>query len=78
VLVDILQKHLSNPPLIKGCRVASWAASLPEEEQQGLATLQTKAVNVADLYRDLSVVSLPFKLTAFRSHMKGYCACPKK
>ena len=78
MLVDILQKHLSKPPLVKGCIVASWAAGLPEEEQQALTTLQTKSVIVADLYRDLSVVSLPFKLTAFRSHMKGYCACPKK
>jgi hypothetical protein len=78
VLVDILQKHLSKPPLVKGCIVASWAADLSEEEQQVLSNLQTKAVIVADLYRDLSVANLPFKLTAFRSHMKGYCACPKK
>ena len=78
MLVDILQKHLLNPPRVEGCIVASWATDLPEEEQQALTALQTKAVNVAELYRDLRVVSLPFKLTAFRSHMKGYCACPKK
>lgn len=78
MLVDILQKHLSKPPLVKGCIVASWAADLPEEEQQALTDLQTKAVVIADLYRDLRAAGVPFKLTAFRSHMRGYCACPKK
>jgi hypothetical protein len=78
VLVDILQKHLSKPQLVEGCIVASWAADLPEEEQQALADLQTKAVVIADLYRDLNAAGVPFKLTAFRSHMRGYCGCPKK
>ena len=78
MLVDILQKHLLKPPLVEGCIVASWAADLPEEEQQALIELQTKAVVIADLYRDLRAAGVPFKLTAFRSHMRGYCACPKK
>lgn len=78
MLVDILQKHLSKTSLVDGCIVASWAADLPEEEQQALIDLQTKAVVIADLYRDLRAAGVPFKLTAFRSHMRGYCACPKK
>jgi hypothetical protein len=42
-----------------------------------LEDLKTKAVIIADLYRDLRAAGVPFKLTAFRSHMRGYCACPK-
>ncbi len=74
---SILQKHLAAPHLSRGCVVAVWAAGLPDEEQDALNDLKTKAVVVADLYRDLRAAGVPFKLTAFRSHMRGYCACPK-
>lgn len=74
---SILQKHLAAPRLYRGCVVAVWASELPKEEQTALEDLKTKAVVVADLYRDLRAAGVPFKLTAFRSHMRGYCACPK-
>jgi hypothetical protein len=74
---SILQKHLTAPHLSRGCVVAVWAAGLPNEDQDALNDLKTKAVVVADLYRDLRAAGVPFKLTAFRSHMRGYCACPK-
>jgi hypothetical protein len=74
---SILQKHLTAPRLYGGCVVAVWASNLPNEEQDALNDLKTKAVVIADLYRDLRAAGVPFKLTAFRSHMRGYCACPK-
>lgn len=76
---DILQKHLERNPISEGCIVSSWIDDLPIEEQELIRTLQeTKSVVVAALYKDLrSTENIPFKLTAFRSHMKGYCSCPK-
>ena len=64
------------------CSVAKWIETLDEEDKN--AFLQLKAelnknnryINVASLFQSLSnKTSVPFKLTAFRSHMQGYCTC---
>ena len=68
-------KHVYRDKKMKGG--VFWNEKLPKEEQTALDDLKTKAVVVADLYRDLRAAGVPFKLTAFRSHMRGYCACPK-
>ncbi|CAB4174696.1 hypothetical protein UFOVP965_69 [uncultured Caudovirales phage] len=77
-MLDILQKHINQSVKVE-CIVAKWVNVLPEEEQQALEKLRTSYSTVyTDLYRDLSnSVVLPFRITAFRSHMKGYCACQK-
>jgi hypothetical protein len=76
-MLDILQKHLDGPTV--GCVVDEWISTLSKEEQVIFEQLKASKVTVfADLYRDLSTTTeLPFKLTAFRSHMKGYCTCQK-
>lgn len=76
---DILQKHLERQPVGEGCVVSNWINDLPTEEQELMNTLkETKSVVVAALYKDLrSTDNIPFKLTAFRSHMRGYCSCPR-
>lgn len=64
------------------CSVSKWIETLDEEDKN--AFLQLKAelnknnryINVASLFQSLSnKTSVPFKLTAFRSHMQGYCTC---
>lgn len=77
-MLDILQKHLEAPA--GGCVVFKWIEDLPKKEQEAFDALKSsKNTVVADLYRDLSEqLDLPFKLTAFRSHMKGYCTCQPK
>jgi len=64
------------------CSVAKWIETLDEEDKN--AFLQLKAelsknnryINVASLFQSLSSkTNVPFKLTAFRSHMQGYCTC---
>lgn len=76
-VLDILQKHLDGP--VVGCVVDKWISTLSEKEQQAFEQLKASKVTVfADLYRDLcESTDISFKLTAFRSHMKGYCTCQK-
>jgi hypothetical protein len=64
------------------CSVARWVATLDEEDKNALLELKielsknNRYVNVASLFASLlSKTTVPFKLTAFRSHMQGYCTC---
>jgi hypothetical protein len=77
-VLEILQKHLEAPR--SSCVVSTWIESLSKKEQDILEQIRTSNVTVfSDLYKDLSnSVELPFKITAFRSHMKGYCTCQSK
>ena len=75
-MLDILSKHLSTE--VFGCVVSRWIDALPKEEQDAFAAVKEKSavIKIASLYTDLNEESkLPFKLTAFRSHMRGYCTC---
>ena len=77
-MLDILKKHLEETAF--QCVVATWINELENDEQQAFVLLKENQDRVvfADLYKDLSAQqSLPFKITAFRGHMKGYCSCQK-
>ena len=77
-MLNILNKHLEDKP--SSCVVNTWIKSLKSEEQEAFTLLQKnkEKLQCAILYKDLSFeIDLPFKLTAFRSHMRGYCTCQK-
>ena len=77
-MLDILKKHLEETAF--QCVVATWINELKEEEQQAFALLKQnqERIVVANLYSELSEQQdLPFKITAFRGHMRGYCSCQK-
>jgi hypothetical protein len=75
-MLEVLTKHLSDK--VSVCVVAKWITELSIEEQAAFASVKEKNANIkiALLYSDLNAeTELPFKLTAFRSHMRGYCTC---
>ena len=75
-MIDILNKHLSTED--EGCTVQQWVESLTQEEKEAFALVKqnNKNIKLASLFSDLSKEdNLPFKLTAFRSHFRGYCTC---
>lgn len=77
-MLEVLTKHLDAPKV--GCSVAQWIKTLSKEEQAAFAKIRenSKSVNTTTLYQDLATqIELPFKLTAFRSHIRGYCTCQK-
>ena len=77
-MLDILNKHLEDKP--SSCVVNTWIKSLKNDEQEAFNLLQKnkEKLQAAILYKDLSSeMDLPFKLTPFRSHMRGYCTCQK-
>ena len=64
------------------CLVAKWITTLDKEDKDAFVQLKeallkdSKHINVASLFQSLSTkTSVPFRLTAFRSHMQGYCTC---
>jgi hypothetical protein len=76
-MLDVLNKHLSEEKA--GCTVNKWIEDLQQEERDAFASVKANnaKIRLAGLYKDLNAESeLPFKLTAFRSHMRGYCTCP--
>lgn len=77
-MLDVLNKHLLAEPTV--CVVNQWISGLAEEEQAAFEAVRENSSKVvlASLYKDLNDESeLPFKLTAFRSHLRGYCTCQK-
>jgi len=77
-MLEILNKYLSDED--DGCMVYQWVLSLPQEEQEAFALVKqnNKNIKLATLFTDLDKEDkLPFKLTAFRSHFRGYCTCQK-
>lgn len=75
-MLDVLNKHLTEKK--PECLVSTWVKELSKEENEAFASIKEKTatINLASLYKDLNEESkLPFKLTAFRSHMRGYCIC---
>lgn len=78
---DVLDYHLKRETV--GCIVNRWIAELDPEDKQGFEKLMeltknnSKAIDVKLLYDGLRAkTELPFRLTVFRSHMRGYCVCP--
>ena len=77
-MLDVLKKHIVTAS--DKCSVSDWILTLNTEEQSAFDDIQDNSenINVSGLYKDLnSTENLPFKLTAFRSHLRGYCTCPK-
>ena len=77
-MLEVLEKHLS--PAAKRCVVADWIEGLQAQEQQAFSKIieNNRTIHVASLFTDLNKhTNLPFKLTAFRSHIRGYCTCQK-
>jgi len=75
-MLEVLAKHLTSST--SGCVVAQWITGLKEEEQKAFAQAKenNSKIKLANLFTDLNKeLELPFKLTAFRSHMRGYCTC---
>ena len=78
-MLDILTKHLNAKPF--GCVVQRWISSLSVKEQEVFAEIKVnnKKIVIADLFTELNQQDeLSFKLTAFRSHLRGYCTCQTK
>ena len=76
-MLDVLNKHLIGTT-VSECSVNRWLSALNSEEQAAFAQIKenNKAISLAGLFNDLNRESpLPFKLTAFRSHFRGYCTC---
>jgi hypothetical protein len=77
-MLDILNKHLEEKP--SSCVVNTWINSLKSDEQEAFNLLRqnNQKIKFAILYKELlSEMDLPFKLTVFRSHMRGYCTCQR-
>jgi len=75
-MIDILNKYLAGTS--SACKTGLWIDSLDKKTQDAFTAIKenSKTVVIAKLYAELSnEAPLPFKLTAFRSHLRGYCAC---
>ena len=76
-MLEVLTKHLDNSNL-KGCVVAAWISTLGKDEQKLFQQIKESntSIKIAQLFQDLNKdTELPFKMTAFRSHLRGYCTC---
>jgi len=75
-MIDILNRHLAGTTA--ACTTGLWINTLDKKTQDAFTAIKenSKTVVIAKLYAELNNESqLPFKLTAFRSHLRGYCAC---
>ena len=77
---DLIAEQLETKKF--NCLVAKWINTLDKDDKDAFLELRealtkdSKYINVASLYAALSSkTTTPFKLTAFRSHMQGYCTC---
>jgi len=77
-MIDILEQYIAQPSG-EGCAMNIWLSSQPKEVQSMFEKLQeNKSINLSSLFSDLNQHSpLPFKITLFRMHMRGYCSCKK-
>jgi len=84
MILDILEEHIKTAN--SKCVVGKWLSLLTIEEQDKFKELiAQEKINASDLFRRLDIrhveeVSnhLPFKLTAFKAHTRGYCTCPQQ
>jgi hypothetical protein len=80
-IADILDDFITKAPKAGECVTAGWINSLAPEDKKRIESLTTtnKNVPVKNVYEVLVATGhkLPMKLTAFRSHFKGYCTCKK-
>lgn len=78
-MLDVLGAHIEKLSESKKCATAAWIEGLAEQEQKAFAQLIEAKANAQRLYDDLTKAGndLPFGMTTFRMHMKGYCTCQK-
>jgi len=79
-MIEVLQKHIDARTKGALCSVARWILTLSKAEQQAFSNIMedSSKISIANLYNDLNAANpLPFKLTAFRSHLRKYCTCQK-
>ena len=77
-VLEILKKHIETAS--DGCSVQDWISTLDVAEQKAFDDIceHSENINVTSLYKEISATDpLPFKITAFRSHLRSYCTCPK-
>jgi len=66
------------------CTVKKWLNELTSEDQSEYAVLESiyragAKIDISKVYNKLldGTDSLPFKLTSFRTHIKGVCTCQR-
>jgi len=77
-VLEVLNKHIQTAS--DACSVGYWLSTLAVDEQKAFESIKenSKNINISSLYAELNLnEDLPFKLTAFRSHLRSYCTCPK-
>lgn len=78
MIADVLREHLDGTRQSIKCTVGKWLEAQEKEVVELLSILASRpTTNVSSLFRDLQESNIPFKLTTFKLHMKGNCACPK-
>jgi hypothetical protein len=77
-MLDVLQRHIEASPHV--CVTGTWINTLSKAEQEAFAKIKEDSIKIqlSALYSDLNEQNkLPFKITAFRGHFRGYCSCQK-
>lgn len=76
MLDTVLEEYLNKPDKVK-CLVGKWVLGKDAEFQELFRKIENHPnLNLTELYKDMSAEEeLPFKITLFRSHMRGDCAC---
>jgi hypothetical protein len=75
MLLEIIESHAKAVP--SKCSVEKWIETLEPEEQTAFNGLvKSDTLNATSLFLAIETqIKLPFKITTFRSHMRGYCSC---
>jgi hypothetical protein len=79
-ILGVLANHLANSKGDGVCSMGAWINTLDDKSKEMFTKIiESKNINISKLYSDLiqSGIELPVRLTAFRSHLKGYCTCQK-
>lgn len=75
LLKDILGQHLEKTKL---CVVGKWLESQDQEARDLFEKVLENKVPLEPLFYELAKNQLiPFKLTIFKYHLKGNCACQR-
>lgn len=78
---SILDDFIAASKLPSVCKMSKWLNTLSKEDREKFESLKNEnsRVDIKNLYEALIAAghNIPAKLTAFRSHFKGYCTCNK-
>jgi hypothetical protein len=78
-MLEVLNKHLTAKADL--CAMGQWINTLDKKTQEAFDAIKenNKSVVLVELYNDLAKeTELPFKITVFRSHLRGYCTCQSR